>query len=116
MIEQYQYRRKNTFHSIAIGENTTRRKCWKIIKNNQKQPLECSIKKAVLKNFAIFIVKILSWSLFLTKLFQHRCFPVNIAKFLSTPILKSICQQLLLNVDFNSNEEQHFLVKLDEKW
>ena len=48
MIEQYQYRRKNTFHSIAIGEN--------------------------------------------------------------------ICQQLLLNVDFNSNEEQHFLVKLDEKW
>ena len=27
---------------------------------------------------------------------QHRCFPVNIAKFLRTPILKNICQRLLL--------------------
>ena len=27
---------------------------------------------------------------------QHRCFSVNIAKFLRTPILKSICEQLLL--------------------
>ena len=26
---------------------------------------------------------------------QHRCFPVNIAKFL-TPILKNICERLLL--------------------
>ena len=27
---------------------------------------------------------------------QHRCFPVNIAKFLRTPILKNISKQLLL--------------------
>ena len=80
MIEQYQYRRKNTFHSIAIGENTTRRKCWKIIKNNQKQPLECSIKKAVLKNFAIFIVKILSWSLFFNKVVPAQVFSCEYCK------------------------------------
>ena len=74
----------------------------------------CSVKKAVLKNFAIFIGKNLSWSLFLIKLFQHRIFPVNIVKFLRTPILKNICERLLLNVVFNSNEEQDLLVKLDE--
>ena len=27
---------------------------------------------------------------------QHRCFPVNIAKILKTPILKIICQRLLI--------------------
>ena len=27
---------------------------------------------------------------------QHKCFPVNIAKFLRTPILKNICEVLLL--------------------
>ena len=52
----------------------------------------CSTKNAVLKNFAIFTGKHLCWSLFLTRLqacnfiikrpLQHRCFPVNIAKFL----------------------------------
>ena len=74
----------------------------------------CSIKKAVLKNFAIFIGNNLSWSLLLIKLFQHICFPLNIAKFLGTPIFKNIFEWLLLNVVFNTNEEQHLLVKLDE--
>ena len=57
-----------------------------------------SIKKTVLKNFAIFTGRHLCWSLFLIKLmdFRHRCFPVNIAKFLRTPILKNICEWLLL--------------------
>ena len=72
-----------------------------------------SIKKAVLKSFAIFIGKNLSWSLFLIKLFQDS-FPVNIMKFLRTPTLKNIFARLLLNVVFNSNEQQHLLVKLDE--
>ena len=36
---------------------------------------------------------------FVKKRLQYRCFPVDIAKFLRTPILKSICKQLLLNVD-----------------
>ena len=34
---------------------------------------------------------------FITKRFQHRCFPVNIVKFLKTSILKDICERLLLN-------------------
>ena len=41
-------------------------------------------KIGVLKNFAIFIGKHLYWSLkfnFIIKKLQHRCFPVNIAKF-----------------------------------
>ena len=75
---------------------------------------KCSIKKPVLKIFAVFTGKNQSWSLFLIKLFQHRCFPVNIVKILRTSILKNICTQLLLNVIFNSNEEKHFLAKLDE--
>ena len=33
---------------------------------------------------------------FLKKRLQHRCFPVNIAEFLSTLILMKICEQLLL--------------------
>ena len=45
----------------------------------------CSIKKTVLKNFAIFTEKHPCWSLF-----QHRCFPVNIAKFLRSLILENI--------------------------
>ena len=68
---------------------------------------KCSIKKPVLKNFAVFTGKHLCWSLFLInvaglrlvtylKRLQHRCFPVNIAKFLRTPILKKICQPWLL--------------------
>ena len=34
---------------------------------------------------------------FIKKRLQHRCFLVNIAKFLRTPILKNICERLLLN-------------------
>ena len=50
----------------------------------------CSIKKAVLKNFAIFTGKHLHWSLFLKacnfikKETRTQVFPVNIAKFLRT--------------------------------
>ena len=52
----------------------------------QKQPPGwCSIKKAVLKNFAIFTGKHLGWSLFLIKV-----------KAFSTPISKSICEGVLL--------------------
>ena len=57
----------------------------------------CSLKKAFLKNIAKFIGKHLCWSLFFEKFegikacnfikmrLQHRCFPVNIAKFLRKP-------------------------------
>ena len=69
----------------------------------------CSINKAVLKNFVIFTRKSLCWSLIFNKVasvrpatlvkkrFHHRCFPVNIAKFLRTLILKNICKRLHLN-------------------
>ena len=48
--------------------------------------------KAVIKNFAIFTGKQLSWAL------QHRSFPVNIRVFLRTLILKNICEWLLLKI------------------
>ena len=34
--------------------------------------------------------------IFIKKTLQHKCFPVNIAKFLKAPILKNICERLLL--------------------
>ena len=64
--------------------------------------------KAVLKNCSMFTGKQLCQSLFLISLqawrpptflkkrLQHRCFPVNIERFLRTSILNSICEQLLL--------------------
>ena len=65
----------------------------------------CSVKKAVLKEFANFTGKHRCWSLFLIKLqanfikkrLQHRCFPVKFAKFLKTPVSKNIWEQLLLH-------------------
>ena len=51
-----------------------------------------SAKKALLKYFAVFTGKHLCWILYT----KHKCFPVNIAKFLKTLILKKICEQLLL--------------------
>ena len=71
----------------------------------------CSVKKGVLKNFAIFKGKHLCWCLFsikvvdlkaynfIKKKLQHRRFPVNIVRFSRTPILKNICELLLLCID-----------------
>ena len=67
-----------------------------------------SKKKGLLKNFAEFTGKYLSQSLFFNKVaglrpatllkkrLWHKCFPMNIAKILRTPILKNICERLLL--------------------
>ena len=98
---------RKTHVILQLLVNIRRRKYWKNNINVQKQPLEDFYKKTVLKG------KNLSWSLFLIKLFQYN-FPVNIAKFLRTSIFKNICERLLLNVVFTSNDEQHLLVKLDE--
>ena len=54
-------------------------------------------KKAVLKNFAIFTEKHLSWGLFLKKLQTFRRFLVNIAKLLRAPTLKNFYELLLLD-------------------
>ena len=48
------------------------------------------MKKAFLKNFAIFTGKLQACN-FIKNRLRHRCFPLNIAKFLRTPILKDIC-------------------------
>ena len=58
-------------------------------------------KKAVYKNFAIFLGKHLCWSLFSIKLQTFRdpnTGVVNIAKFLRTSIFKNICKRLFLNL------------------
>ena len=45
-----------------------------------------------------FLIKLQALSpVTLLKRLQHRCFPMNIVKFLRTPILKNICEPLLLN-------------------
>ena len=76
-----------------------------LIRNSHRR---CSIKETVLKNFAIFTGKQLCWSLFFDKVekkhrfylkekhLQHRRFPVSVAKLSRTPILKNICERLLL--------------------
>ena len=64
-------------------------------------------KKGVFKNFTHFTRKHPCQSLFvnkksssflLKKRLWHRCFPVNFAKFLRTPISKNICERLLLQL------------------
>ena len=63
-----------------------------LARHNKVAKWQCSIKKVALKNFAIFIGrtgKHQCWSLFLIQ---------NIAKFLRTPILKNICERLLLKM------------------
>ena len=80
------------------------------------QPLEQNSKAAtrgVFKNFTNFTGKHLCWSLFFTKLqvfrpatllkkvfLLHRFLPVKLEKFLRTPILKNICEPLLLCIDY----------------
>ena len=44
---------------------------------------------------------------------QHRCFPVNNAKFLRTPILKNICIKLLLAFCKNRNIRPGFSSYID---
>ena len=68
----------------------------------------CSIKKAYIKNLEIFAGKHLCWSLFLRKLQAWRPATLlkrdsketlmNIAIFLRKPILKKICERLLMCV------------------
>ena len=105
-----QKEKTHTCDSLAIGEHN-KKKHGKI-ENYSKIRKQCKcpetatrvvLKKDVLKNFTIFIGKHLRWGFFLVKLFQHRCFPVNIAKFLRTLILKNICERLLLNFVSSSN-------------
>ena len=88
--------------------------CVKEIQRACLEPLEVFYKKRCFENFTVFIGKHLCWSLFLIKLqafqagnfikkrLQHSCFLVNIPKFSITPIMKSICEQLLLHLKWSS--------------
>ena len=49
-------------------------------------------KKNILKNFVILTENHLCRSLF-----QHGCFPVNIARFLRTPILENIWERMVVD-------------------
>ena len=66
---------------------------------------------AVLKNFASHrktpVLESLFYKVetpqacnFIKKRLIHRCFLVKLAKFLRTPILKNICERLLLYIDY----------------
>ena len=66
-------------------------------KHLEKQPPECSVKKVFLKILQ-FSQKAVSFQVcnVIKKRLQHRCFLVKCANFLRTPILKNICERLLL--------------------
>ena len=74
---------------------------------NRSSHRRCSVRKALLGNFAKFRGKHLCLSLFFNKIagrpatllkkrLRHRCFPVNFAKFLITLSLQNTSETLLL--------------------
>ena len=87
----------------------------------------CSVKKGVLKNFAKFTGKHLCSSLFLNKvaglrpvtLFKkrlwHRCFPVNFAKFLGTPLLQNTYGWMLLGIELLVSYLRSWAVNINAK-
>ena len=91
-------------------------------------------KKAAFKNFAIFTGKDLCCSLFfnkntglqycnfIKKRLQHRRFPVNIATFLRTSVLKNICERLFErfptwanNIKSNIGSKEDIFSKTEQK-
>ena len=72
--------------------------CDKITKRRSRREVFC--KKGVLENFTKFTGKHLCWSLFFNKVaglrpesilkkrLQHRCFPLNLVKFLKNSFFK----------------------------
>ena len=65
---------------------------WEIYEFFRSSHWRCFMKKAVLKNFCNILKKIAGLN-FIKKRLQHRCFLLNIAIFLRTPIVKNICQR-----------------------
>ena len=68
----------------------------------KRQPSKKLSKKRFLKSensrkYACVGVSFLIKSILLNKRLRHRCFPMNFGKFLRTPILKNICERLLLH-------------------
>ena len=81
-----------------------------IFLTNRSSQRRCSIKKGVLKNFATFTGKHqrlffitvagLRPATLLKKRLGHKCFPVNLAKFLRIPFLQNTSGRLLLTKNF----------------
>ena len=104
----YNYKGSHRRYSIKKARTRGYRKTQPRTAGYRNSRSQMFFKIGVLKNFAVFIGKHLCWSLFfnrvadfrpatiLKKRLEHKCFPVNIAKFLRTPILKNICERLLL--------------------
>ena len=53
---------------------------------------------------------------FIKKRLQHRCFPVNIAKFVVTPVLKNSCVWLLLKIIIQKDFLEKLLVTVIIIW
>ena len=76
---------------------------WSNILSYQKQPPEVFCKKGVLENFAKFTRKHLCLSMLFNKIAGlkkrpwNKCFPVNFAKFLRTPLLRNTSGRPLLS-------------------
>ena len=70
----------------APATNASPGKLWTL----QKQPPEVLYEKSYFKNFAIFTAKLQTRNHIKQRL-QHKCFSLNIANFLRTPILKNTC-------------------------
>ena len=64
-------------------------------------------------NIWILTGKHLWWSLFLKKKLQCKCFPMDIAKFLRTPILKTVSEWLLLVIALQDLISGLFLVRIN---
>ena len=69
-----------------------------VVPKVQKQPPEVFCKKSCSLKFRNIYRKtpVLDESLFNKVALVERCFPVNMAIFVRTPILKNICERLLL--------------------
>ena len=88
---------------------------------NRSSYQRCSIKKAVLRNFAKLTWKYLcqSLSLFPTLLKKKlwlKCFPVNFAKFLRTPLLQNTSGWLLLTKLHDPNRRKMRFPCFELRW
>ena len=84
---------------------------WIICRSSHRR---CSLRKGVLRNFVKFTREHLYQNLLFNKVaglrpatllkkkLWHRCFPINFAKFLRTPLLRNTSRRLLLYLTFHS--------------
>ena len=106
---------------MPITENDIKREWIKVRRKivfslSRRSHTRCSIKKAVLKNFAILTGKHLCWNLFFNKVaanfikkrLQHRCFSVNIAKFLKISFFLGKAASIFLIAIYQISSQDYF--------